>query len=198
MPDPLPSVRGSRRDQVLDGLTDLFLTEGFLSFGIGDLAAALKCSRTTVYTVAESKEQIVLAAVRHYFRRAAARIEERVTAEERPRARLGVYLTAVAEELEPASPRFHADLAAYRPAGDIYRDNTQRAARRVQDLVTEGAGDGGWRAVDAAFVGAVVAEVMSAIQSGSLEETTGLDNAAAYRALADLVLNGLRGSATGD
>jgi len=179
---------------VLNALVDLFLAEGFLSFGVGDLAATLKCSRTTIYLVAESKEQIVLVAIRHYFRRAADRIEERVIREPHPRARLGVYLTAVAEELEPASARFHADLAAYRPAGDIYRDNTQRAARRVQELVTDGADDGGWRAVDAAFVGAVVAQVMTAIQGGSLEEVTGLDNAEAYRALADLVLNGLRGS----
>lgn len=175
-------------------MADLFLAEGFVGFGVGDLAAALECSRTTIYLVAESKEQIVLAAIRHYFWRAATRVEARVAAEPRPRARLGVYLTAVAEELEPAAPRFYLDLATHRPAGDLYRDHTHRAARRIQELVCAGADDGGWRAVDAAFVGAVVAQAMIGIQSGSIEEATGLDNAAAYRALADLVLNGLRGA----
>ena len=188
----LPSARTqARREQVLAGLIELFLTEGFLSFGVGDLAARLQCSRTTIYLVADSKEQIVLAAVRSYFRRATDRIEDRVAAEPDLGARLGVYLSAVAEELQPASERFHADLAAYVPAREIYQANTQRAARRVQDLVAAGVAGGAWRAVDAAFVGAAVAQVMSAIQDGAIGDASGLDDAAAYRALADLVLHGL-------
>lgn len=192
----LPSVRSevtrdSRREQVLAGLIDLFLAEGFLSFGVGHLAARLQCSRTTVYLVADSKEQIVLAAVRGYFRRATERIEERVASEPDLGARLGVYLTAVATELQPASERFYADLTVYLPALEIYQDNTERAARRVQDLVADGVAAGAWRPVDATFVGAAVAQVMAGIQKGVIGSATGLDDAAAYRALADLVLHGL-------
>jgi AcrR family transcriptional regulator len=179
------------RHQLLDELIELFLAEGFLEFGIGDLASRLRCSRTTIYRVAETKEQVVLAAVRGFFRRAAERIEAQVAAEPDPGARLAVYLTAVAAELAPASERFYADLQAYGPAAAIYRDNTRLAAERVQALVTEGAEAGALRAVDAAFVGAVVARVMSGIQDGEIGSATGLADADAYRLLADLVMRGV-------
>lgn len=182
----------SRRDELLDELIELFLAEGFLDFGVGDLAARLRCSRSTLYLVAGSKEQIVLAAVRAFFRRAAERIEARVDREPDPGARISVYLTAVAEELSPASARFHADLLAYPPAPEIYEDNTMVAARRVQVLVSAGVKAGSLRRVDATFVGAAVAQVMAGIESGAISAAIGLDDAAAYRRLADLVMHGLR------
>jgi AcrR family transcriptional regulator len=182
------------RHQLLDELIELFLAEGFLELGVGDLAARLRCSRTTIYQVAASKEQIVLAAVRGFFRRAAERIEAQVEREPDPGARLAVYLTAVAEELAPASERFYADLQAYAPAAVIYEDNTRLAARRVQDLVTAGVAAGSLRPVDASFVGAAVAQVMTAIQAGRISAASGLADAAAYRALADLVVHGVGGT----
>ncbi len=182
------------RRQLLDELIELFLAEGFLEFGIGDLAARLRCSRTTIYRVAETKEQVVLAAVRGFFRRAAERIEAQIAAEPDPGARLAVYLTAVAEELAPASDRFYADLQAYAPAAEIYEANTRLAAERVQDLVSAGVAAGSLRPVDASFVGAAVAQVMAAIQSGRIAAASGLADAAAYRALATLVVHGVGGS----
>lgn len=182
------------RHQLLDELVELFLAEGFLELGVGDLAARLRCSRTTLYQVATTKEQIVLTAIRAFFRRATERIEAQVEAEPDPGARLSVYLTAVAEELAPASERFYADLQAYAPAAGIYQANTALAARRVGELVTAGVAAGALRPVDAAFVGAAVAQVMAAIQGGAIASASGLADAAAYRALADLVVHGVGGS----
>jgi AcrR family transcriptional regulator len=81
MPTPAATSRRRatrRREELLDALADLFLREGFLEFGVGDLAARLSCSRSTLYLVAQSKEQIVLAVLRHFFRGAADRIEAKV------------------------------------------------------------------------------------------------------------------------
>lgn len=177
----------TRGEEVLDRLIDLYLDEGFLAFGMGDLAARLHCSRTTLYLVASSKEQIILAAVRRYFRRAAERIEKRVQAEPDPGRRLQVYLAAVSDELAPASARFHADIADYSPARELYQDNTRHAAQRVQDIVAQAVDAGALRPVNARFVGAAVAEVMNAIQAGRIEAATGVNDADAYRALSDLV-----------
>jgi len=172
-------------------LRELFLREGFSSFGIGDLAERLRCSRTTLYAVAPSKEQIVVAAVRSFFKNTAERIEARVAASDDPARRLVIYLEAVASELQPASARFFADVADFGPANDVYQENTRYAARRVQALVTEGVRAGALRPVHASFVGAVAAEIMGAIQRGTIQSSTGLDAAEAYRQLADLVMTGL-------
>ncbi|WP_205473249.1 TetR/AcrR family transcriptional regulator [Nocardioides sp. SYSU D00038] len=181
-----------RQDELLDQLVELYLAEGFLRFGVGDLAARLRCSRSTLYLVAASKEQLVVAATRRFFRRAAERIEAEVQAEPDAGRRLEVYLRAVARELGPAGERFYADLAAFAPAAELYAENTRHAARRAQDLVAEGVADGSLRDVDPAFVGAAVAQLMRAIQAGAIADLTGLDDARAYEALADLLVHGLR------
>lgn len=168
------------------------MAEGFADFGIGELAQRLSCSRSTLYLVAPSKEQLITAAVRYFFKRAAERIGARVDAVAEPADRLATYLTAVADELAPASPRFYADLAGFPPGAEVYRANTAHAAKRVQQLVTEGVEAGALRRVDATFVGAAVAEVMDAIGDGRIGAATGLDDAQAYQALVDLVSTGLR------
>jgi AcrR family transcriptional regulator len=185
----------TRREELLRQCSDLFLAEGFSRFSIGDLADRFRCSRSTLYTVAPSKEQLVVASVRAFFRGAAERIEARVDASEDPRQRLATYLAAVAAELEPVSGEFFADLAAFAPAGDVYRENTRFAAQRVQTLVAEGVKAGALRPVHASFVGAAVAAVMGAIQGGTIQDHTELSAAEAYRELADLILHSLDKSA---
>ena len=180
-----------RRAELLGRLADLFLAEGFLAFGVGDLAARLRCSRSSLYLVANSKPEIVLATLRAWFRGATERIEQRVQAEPDPAARLRTYLLAVSDELAPASPSFYADLLAHPPAGEVYEENTRHAARRVRALVDAGVVAGALRPVDAVFVGAAVAEVMTGIQAGRVGAATGLSDAEAYRALADVVVGGL-------
>jgi AcrR family transcriptional regulator len=179
-----PETRG---EELLEQLIELYLAEGFLSFGMGDLAARLRCSRSTLYLVASSKEQIVVTAVRRYFRRAAERIETRVEAEPDTGRRLQVYLAAVSDELAPASEQFYADIAEYPPARELYGENTRLAAQRVQDIVATAVKVGSLRPVNARFVGAAVAEVMTAIQAGRIEAAAGLGDAEAYRALSDMV-----------
>ena len=186
---PGPSRR--TRSALLTELVELFLVEGFAKVSLASLAERLHCSKSTLYAVAASKEQIVVAAVREFFKRATGRIEARVGTMGDPAARLEQYLAAVSDELKPATARFYADLLAFAPANEVYRDNTLLAARRVQELVTEGVASGRLRPVHAAFVGAAVTQIMTGIQRGQIGAATNLDDAEAYRYLADLVLRGL-------
>jgi hypothetical protein len=82
---------------------------------------------------------------------------------------------------------FFADVAGHPPARDIYETNTRLAAGRVQRLVVEGVRAGRMRDLDAAFVGAAVEQVMTAIHRGDIALSTGLGDAEAYRELARLV-----------
>lgn len=185
-----PRSRASRA-RILEQLRELFLAEGFADVTIADLADRLSCSRTTLYLVASSKEQIVVAAVRSYFKQATAGVEERIAAVTDPVERLGAYLDAVAAGLQPASEAFRRDVAAFPPAREVYRQNTAYAAERVRALIDEGVVAGSLRPVETAFVAAAVGAVMTAIQSRSIASATGLGDAAAYRELSDLVLHGL-------
>jgi AcrR family transcriptional regulator len=181
----------ARREELLDQLVGLVLADGFALVTLDDLARRLHCSKTTLYGIAASKEQLVVAAVKRFFQRATGEVEARLAGPADSREQISTYLLAVAEQLQPASPAFFADVATFAPAREIYERNTRAAAARVQQLVSEGVAAGTVRSVHAPFVGAAVAQVMSAIHRGAITAATGLDDAAAYRELAALVVAGI-------
>jgi AcrR family transcriptional regulator len=187
----MPRTSRPRHEEVLDGLVRLFLKEGFRKFTLAELAADLRCSKTTLYALGHSKEALVVNALIHFFNQAALRVDARTHREAEPSARLVAYLRAVADELRPASKAFLTDMAEHPAARAVYERNTRYAADRVRALVAEGKDDGSFRSVDADFVGHVVAETMVRIQSGGLARATGLGDADAYDELASLVLRGI-------
>lgn len=181
----------ARRTELFDALVALFLAEGFAHLTLDAVAARLHCSKSTLYTLAGSKEQLVIAATVHYFKRATETIEAAVDAGTGPRERITTYLTAVGTALADASDRFMADLDAFAPAREVYERNTRIAARRVQQLIDEGVAAGEFRGVHAAFAADLAATMMVRIQQGGVRAGTGLDDAAAYRELAALLTHGL-------
>lgn len=186
----MPTKTDLRRDALVGRLIEHFLTDGFADASIENLAHALRCSKSTLYSVAGSKEQIIVTVVKRFFRRAAGRVDDRTRHDSGdPLERIRTYLMAISAELAPASPAFFADLDAMPAAREIYHDNTGIAARRLHELVLEAVP--ATSRTHAVFVGAVAAQVMEAIHRGEIETETGLDDSAAYRALADLIVAGL-------
>lgn len=187
-----PSAYGTpRRNQLFDALLALFLAEGFAHLTLDDIAARLRCSKGTLYTLAGSKEQLVHAVTVHFFRRAADDVEKRVAQAAGARERITAYLTAVGAALASASDQFMADLDAFPPARAVYEHNTAIAARRVSELIAEGVDAQVFRDVHAAFAADLAAAMMVRIQQGAVRSATGLDDAAAYRELAAILTAGI-------
>lgn len=183
--------RTPRQDDLLDRLVALVAAEGFADFTLDDLAVRLRCSKTTLYALAPSKQELVVEVVKQYFRAAAAAVEARVAAESEPGARVAAYLDEVAARLRPLSRAFVADLAATPAAREVYRRNTEAAADRIRALVAEGIEAGAFRALDAAFLGEVVAATMFGIQSGQVARRLGMSDAEAYAELGRVVVAAL-------
>ncbi|MCE3552895.1 TetR family transcriptional regulator [Pseudonocardia sp. RS11V-5] len=183
-----PVRRGkTRRAELEDGVLALILEEGFAHLTLDDFAARLHCSKRTLYTLARSREQLVRAAVVRFFRDATARVEAAVTED----APIRSYLEAVAAELAAASPAFFDDVASFPPAAEVYGHNTRAAARRIGELIEQGAADGTFRRVNAGFVADLVAAQMVRIQQREVATATGLSDSQAYAELASLVTAGL-------
>ena len=183
--------RSVRQEQILDGLIDLFLAEGFAVFSVADLAERLQCSKATLYDLADSKEQLIAAALRTFFRRATDQVEADLASVDDPVQRIDAYLSAIGRALQPAGAAFYDDLQAVAPAREVYSRNTAFAADRVRELVQEAAPER--RTVDADFIAAVAAQAMESIQTGDLRERTGFDDAEAYRQLAALIVSAVSG-----
>jgi AcrR family transcriptional regulator len=182
----------SRQSDLRDRLVALVLAEGFSQLSMDRVAAELSCSKRSLYALAASKEQLALLAVRHFFKRATEQVEAAIARTRAPAMRVTRYLEAVAEALRPASRAFRDDVAQFRPAAEIYEQNTVSAARRVRELIDEGTRAGAFRQVPAAFVSEVVTSTMRRITSGEITEATGLTDAEAYTELARLVIAAIR------
>lgn len=184
----------ARRAQLFDQLVELFLSEGFAHLTLDDIASRLRCSKSTLYTLAGSKEQLVRAATVHFFRGATDLVEASLEDVQGFADRLTAYLSAVGVALRPASRQFMDDLAAFAPAREVYEQNTAFAAKRVQELIDDGAAAGEVRRVHAAFVADIAASTMARIQTREVSERTGLDDSQAYVELAALLTTGISGA----
>jgi AcrR family transcriptional regulator len=187
MPAPV-----SRREELLDQLMSLFLADGFRHFTLDDLSARLHCSKSTLYGLGQTKDQVTVNVVRRFFRTATEQVESAVPARAPAGERIAAYLRAIGDALRPASAAFMADLAAHAFAREIYEQNTAIAARRVGALIAEGVSTGEFRPVHGSFVADVTAATMARVQSGAVRTATGLADADAYDQLAALVLEGIR------
>ncbi|MGY1803193.1 TetR/AcrR family transcriptional regulator [Blastococcus sp. SYSU D00922] len=191
MTDTVDTTLTRRQAELLDQLEAIFLAEGFARFTLEDLAVRLHCSKSTLYALAGSKEQLSLRVIRHFFRKATDAVEAHTVSESDPALRVTAYLTAVARALSPAGPSFHRDLDSFAPGREVYERNTALAADRVRELIAEGVAQGRFREVHPALIADTVTTLMFRIGRGETARATGLDDAAAYRELAALLLHGI-------
>lgn len=182
----------ARQAEVFRKLVALYLRHGFSNITIEETASELKCSKSTIYALADSREQLVRAVVVSFFRDAAERVENRLAAERDPIERVEVYLGAVADELRPASASFMDDVAAFVPAREIYERNTAIATQRVRDLIEDGITAGAFRPVPTGFIAEAMSAIMVGIQQRAFSKRAGLSDAEAYAELARLIVRGIR------
>lgn len=193
MADLLDEVFGTRRrTRLFDDLLALFLAEGFSHLTLDDIAARLRCSKSTLYTLAASKDELVRRVTIHFFTRATNAVETALAQTENSGERVAAYLAAVGDALTSASEVFMTDLSANAGAREVYEANTRAAAMRVSQLITDGVGDGAYREVHASFAADLIATTMVRIQQRSVRMSTGLSDAEAYAELATLLTYGLR------
>jgi AcrR family transcriptional regulator len=184
-------LRTARQVELLDRLVALMAAEGFSHLTLDDLAERLRCSKTTLYALAPTKQQLVVEVVKQYFRAAVPAVEARVAEAEGPKQQVVAYLDAVGDYLRPLSRAFMDDLSRFEPAAEVYRQNTAAAATRIRGLIAEGVEAGAFRQVHAAFVAETVAVAMFEIQRGEMFARLEMTDAEAYAELASLVVHAL-------
>jgi AcrR family transcriptional regulator len=181
-------MSAERRELLLGRLEELFLAEGFAELTIDHIAARLQCSKSTLYGVAPSKEQLVTATMKRFFREATRRVEARVAVVDEPRERIAAYLAAVGDDMRRMSPGCYDDMTAFEPTDEIYRLNANASARRVRELIHEGVSAGSFREVRTEFVAEAITLLIEGIMHGQLLERTGLSSGDAYAELSTLAL----------
>jgi AcrR family transcriptional regulator len=180
-----------RRDSLLSVLLVLVLERGFAALTMDDFAAHARCSKTTLYALGSSKETLVAALYRRFFREATEAIEERIRSIGSERERIADYLAGVGNEMSRMSSACYDDMIQLRVTRDIYEVNSNAAADRVRTLIEQGIAADEFRAANARFVGEAVWLLIEGILHGVLLQRTGLSSGQAYNEIGTLVLSAL-------
>lgn len=186
-----PDFATHRRNELFDSLIEMFLMDGFAHLTLDDVAGRLKCSKSTLYTLAGSKEKLVREVTKHFFRKATIDVEAELAKATGSLNRITAYLNAVGRALSAASEQFMMDMSNFKPAREVYEVNTKFAAARVKELINEGVAAGDFRKVNAAFAADMTSATMVRIQLGEVRARTGLGDAKAYKELASILTAGI-------
>lgn len=170
----------------------VFLRDGIRGVRMGQLAEEAGCSRSTLYELAPSKEELLLLVLDRMMRRITRRGAEAIDQAAEPVDRVRAMLTSGALDFSALGPRFLDAIRQYPPARLLFdrwvADGRDALERLIDDAVTARQ----FRQVRAA----VVAEAMFAVvlrftdpefaRSTSVSATEGLSE------LVDVLIDGLR------
>ena len=189
-------IEDARREQLIDGILQIVLTEGFRHLTVDELASRLQCSKSTLYAIASSKESLVSTVIRRFLDDADERIDASVAGLSDPVEALQAYLTAIGEQMGRISRVCFADMGAQDATRTVYFEHSRRLRKRIGEFVDAGIERSVFDPVDAAFVADAVSLLIDGIQWGRLLEDNDLSTPDAYDAMTRFVVAALtnRGS----
>ncbi|AKK04113.1 TetR/AcrR family transcriptional regulator [Corynebacterium epidermidicanis] len=178
-----------RQRQLFDALLTQFLKNGFATFTIDSAARELHCSKSTMYSLGATRDEIIRRILVSFFKEVTRRTDAQLTHNTSPKVALERYFTAMSAALEPASLAFLRDLSTVEVAREIYATNTQAATEKITNLIERGVAEGEFRTVNSSFLAHLISAAMQHIQtSAATPEVNAVD---AYRELGQLVIYGL-------
>jgi AcrR family transcriptional regulator len=180
-----------RRGELLDGVMRIIAERGFSDVQMAEMARELRCSASTLYKIAPSKESLVLLAVGRWGDVTLDKIEKRagrgVGASDRARR----YFLGAAESLQPLSITFRADVERFESTRIAYQAISDRFVDLFVELLDEAVAAGEIKPLNTRFLGQVLRQVNRAIRDEHALRTSGLTSGQAALEVDTLIWEGL-------
>jgi len=180
---------GVRHREVLEQLDELFMTNGFASFTIADLAREVGCSRRTLYELAPSKAQLVLLVLDRRLHRMGRAALASMDPTASMADQLRQYISG-AIGYEFYAPMIE-DLVDDGPARRLVDRHYRFSMTVVQRIVALGIERGEFAPVDPAIVAAVVTGSSHYFSQSDVAHETGRSLSELVLGMLDVVIAGL-------
>jgi AcrR family transcriptional regulator len=180
-----------RQGQVLDALEDLFLEEGFTHLTIGEMVARLRCSRRTIYSVAPSREELILIVIDRLLNRMGVEAKARAASHEDPGDAIEAYLQTGVTTLARATQAFNEDIESYLPTRHLYDRHLNIALKVLGGLVETGIAKGVFRSLHPAVVAEILAAAVECIRKPEVLIRANVTHAQALADMSMLLRHGL-------
>ena len=181
-----------RQEQILDVIEHVFLREGMHNVRIGDLAAEAQCSRSTLYEIAPTKEELLLLTLDRMMRRITRRGAEAIRHESDPADRVRAMLTSGALDFAPLGTAFMEAIHEYPPARWLFDRHIGAARSVLERLIEEMSASGRFRQVNARVVADGLFVLVMRFTDPDFVRTTGVETSEALAQLFTILVDGLR------
>lgn len=200
VPAPRPLLERERERQltdrqrdVLDQLTTMF-DGGFVELTMAELASRLNCSLRTLYSLAQSRDELVLMVVDRNLWRIGRSARDAIVAGMAPLDALRVYLQAATMAVSRITPAFARDLAAVPAARRLRAGHNEylfNVSRTLLELAVE---RGDIAGVDTSAVARILAGLGRELTRPEVIPTLRGSPKDAADAVVELILRGLQAS----
>ena len=180
------AVASSRQGEVLDIVESVFLREGVRGMRIGELAAEASCSRSTLYELAPSKEDLLLLVLDRVLRRIMRSGAEAIAAASDPVERVRAMLTTGALEFAALGPLFLEDVRGHEPSQRLFDRRLGQGRDTLEALLEDAVREGAFRPVNSKVVADAIIAVVIRFTDPRLARTSDLAE------LVDVFIEGLR------
>ncbi len=146
----------TRRTDLFDQVEAHVLRDGFESLRVGALASTLKCSRSTIYKLAPSKEELIALIFERYLR-AGTEAAQTASANAASAAdALAAYIDVIDEERARGSAQFWREVGENSTTYELLCQAHERGYRHILQVVERGVARGELRPVDPSIIAGLV------------------------------------------
>lgn len=183
---------GSRHLELLDELETIILTEGFRDLTVGGLAERLRCSRRTLYELADSKESLVLLVIDRVLRRLARRAHDAAQKGTSHLERLRAFLIQGLTELHRATVSFAEDVANDPEVQALVNAHFRYATNLVAGMLSDGIEAGEFAPIHPRVAAEALDAGIARLQRPAVLRTADVTFAVALEEFLTLFIDGLR------
>ena len=203
---PLPKVRAPKRRlslqaeraltprqlEILDELESSLFSEGFADVTMAEIARRMGCSLRTLYGIAPSKDELVLAVADRQLHRIGLEARRALEGDAPPLDRLRAYLRATNRALQPMTVAFSDDFNRIDGASGLADAHARCIVDITRALLDESVRAGEIGAVETGPIAAVLGRLGRDFSRPDLEEVAGGSPRETADALTDIFLLGLK------
>ena len=182
----------TRQLEILDALEDSIMVESLAGVTMAEIAKRMNCSLRTLYGIAPSKDELVMAIVDRRLHRIG---REAIAALERPGSplsRLRAYLAAANRAVQPTTAAFSRDFARDPAARRVVGEHAAYVVAITQALLDEAVADGEIPEMDTVALAHVLGGLGSEFSRPDVEERIQGSPKDAADFVAEIIFSGLK------
>jgi AcrR family transcriptional regulator len=182
----------ARQKEVLDVVEAVFLRDGIKSVRIGELAAEAACSRSTLYELAPSKEDLLLLVLDRRLRRIMRRGAQAIEQATEPIERVRAMMTSGALDLAALGPQFLDAIRRHPPARMLFDHRIAEGREALERLIEQAVAAGQLRPVNVPVVAEAMVTLVLRFTEPEFVRWRGADFADGLADLVEIFFEGLR------